>query len=344
VRRSLFRILKVVVSLGLLTYLVHRAGVAEIAAVFRSADTAGLALALAVYLSTVVLISWRWRILLSSQDVSIPFGRLLRLYFIGFFFNNFLPTSIGGDIYRVLGAGRTGGRRATVAASVLVERLMGMLAVSVLAILAAVVVVRQLADGGVRGLTLGFGVVMIVLMAVFFHPRTFGLMENLIRRIHLWGLEDKLLRLHDALDLYKRNGSALVMVFLLSLAYQLLIVLFSFLVGRALGLAIPLRYFLLCVPFTVIISLVPISINGLGVRESGYVFLLAKIGFSSSQAVSLSLLIYGLSLLASVAGGVAYIFQSDRARTVRRSAAGDLPFNASRPDTAAPPDRRRTDA
>ena len=336
-RKTLIRILKVVVSLGLLAYLVHRAGWAGMMAVFRSADTAGLALALLVYLATVVLISWRWQILLASQKVGISFGRLVRLYFIGFFFNNFLPTSIGGDIYRVLGAGRHSGRRATVAASVLVERLMGMLAVSTLAILAAVVVVRQLADGGVQWLTLGFGVIMLTLMAVFFHRRTFGLAERLTRRISLWGLEGKLLRLYDALNMFKQRRSALLMVFFLSLAYQLLIVLFSFLVGRALGLAIPLRYFLLCVPFTVIISLVPISINGLGVRESGYVFLLAKIGYSGSQAVSLSLLIYGLSLLASVVGGIAYMTQGSWPEAARRSAARDLSLNPAGVDPAGDP-------
>ena len=333
-KSALIRILKVVVSLGLLTYLVYRAGPAEMMALFRSAHAAGLAVALLVYLSTVVLISWRWQLLLVSQKVSLSFGRLVTLYFIGFFFNNFLPTSIGGDIYRALGAGQSSGRRATAAASVLVERLMGMLAVSALAILAAVVVVRRSADGNVRGLTLGFGVVVMVLMAIFFHRRAFSLLEKLIRRISLWGLEERLLRLYDAVNMFQRNKGILAVAFFLSLAYQLLIVVFSFLVGRALGLAIPLRYFLLCVPFTVIISLIPISINGLGVRESGYVFLLAKIGYDSSQAVSLSLLIYGLSLLASLVGGIAYVSWGSKTKVSPRTATRGVSLDPRGSDTA----------
>ncbi len=334
-KSTLIRILKVVVSLGLLTYLVCRAGPAEMMALFRTAHAAGLALALLVYLSTVALISWRWQLLLASQKVSLSFGRLLTLYFIGFFFNNFLPTSIGGDIYRALGAGQSSGRRATAAASVLVERLMGMLAVSALAILAVVVVVRRSADGSVRGLTLGFGVVMIILMALFFHRRAFGLLEKLIRRISLWGLEERLLRLYDAVNMFQQNKGILTAAFFLSLAYQLLIVVFSFLVSRALGLAVPLRYFLLCVPFTVIISLLPISINGLGVRESGYVFLLAKIGYDSSQAVSLSLLIYGLSLLASLVGGIAYVSWGSKTKAERHMGVRDRSQGARDSATAA---------
>jgi uncharacterized protein (TIRG00374 family) len=333
---------KVGISAGLLIYLVRRAGLGQMASVFRSADVAGLTLALLVYLATVIWISWRWRLLLVSQQVGISFQRILSLYFIGFFFNNFLPTSIGGDIYRVLGAGQHSGRRATIAASVLVERLMGMLAVSVLAVLAAVVVVPQVADKTVRGLTLGFGLVILILMAVFFYRRTFRLAERLIRRVSLWGLEARLLRLYDALNMFKQKRSVLMTVFFLSLAYQLLIVLFSFLVGRALGLSIPVRYFLLCVPFTVIISLVPISINGVGVRESGYVFLLAKIGYSSSQAVSLSLLIYGLSLLASLVGGIAYVSQRGRTGTSRSPTAGDLSPGSRGPGATVAQDHGRT--
>jgi len=307
VRRILITVAKVGFSIGLLAFLIHRAGMGEIAGVFRSARTSGLIVALLVYCVTVVVISLRWQMLLVSQRAHIPFRRTLSLYFIGFFFNNFLPTSIGGDIYRAVGAGQATGRRAVCAASVLVERLMGMLAVATLAILAAVLLVRQVADGPIRALALGFGAFIVLLVAIFFHRRTFHILEILTAKITLWGLEKKLLRLSQALDLYRSQRATLVLVFLVSIAYQLLIVVFSYLVGTALGLGISFRYFMLCVPFTVIISLVPISINGVGIREGGYVFLLSKIGHSSSEAVSLSLLIYALSLLVSLIGGFLYL-------------------------------------
>jgi uncharacterized protein (TIRG00374 family) len=303
---------KVGFSIGLLAFLVHRAGLGEMAGVFRSARTSGLIVALLVYAATVMVISLRWQMLLVSQKAHVPFRSTLSLYFIGFFFNNFLPTSIGGDIYRAVGAGQATGRRAVCAASVLVERLMGMLAVATLAILAAVLLVRQVADGPIRALALGFGALIVLLVALFFHRRTFHVLETLTGKISLWGLEKKLLRLSQALDLYRSQRAALVAVFITSIAYQLLIVVFSYLVGVALDLGISFRYFMLCVPFTVIISLVPISINGVGVREGGYVFLLSKIGHSSSEAVSLSLLIYALSLLVSLIGGLLYLLRGVR--------------------------------
>jgi len=157
----------------------------------------------------------------------------------------------------------------------------------------------------------------VLLVAIFFHRRTFHILEILTAKITLWGLEKKLLRLSQALDLYRSQRATLVLVFLVSIAYQLLIVVFSYLVGTALGLGISFRYFMLCVPFTVIISLVPISINGVGIREGGYVFLLSKIGHSSSEAVSLSLLIYALSLLVSLIGGFLYLLGGDQVRPVR---------------------------
>jgi len=276
--------------------------------------------ALILYTSTIILISWRWRLLLVSQEAGVPFGQVLSLYFIGFFFNNFLPTSIGGDIYRALGAGQDSGKRAISAASVLVERLLGLLAVSALAILAVTLVVRQVADGYIRTLALGFGALMTLLLVLFFNRRIPKLLEALARRVSLWGLGQRLLRFYQALTLYRRQKRVLISVFFISIGYQLLIVVFSYLVGLALDLGISLRYFMLCVPVTVIISLVPISINGVGVRETGYVFLLSRIGHSGSEALTLSLLIYGLSLLASLVGGVLYLLRG--ARNLRDSTQG----------------------
>ncbi|KPL18708.1 MAG: hypothetical protein AMJ92_06885 [candidate division Zixibacteria bacterium SM23_81] len=307
--KVLFRAFKILVSVGLLVFLIYKAGLSEIFLVAQSADIVMLLLALLVYSSTIVLISWRWKLLLMSQQAALPFGQVLSLYFIGFFFNNFLPTSIGGDIYRALGAGQNSGKRAISAASVLVERLLGMLAVAALAILAVTLVVHQVADAYIRALALGFGAVIVLLLILFFNRRTLKFLELLARKVSLWGLGQKLLRLYQALALYQRQKGVLILVFLISIAYQLMIVIFSYLVGFSLDLGISLRYFMLCVPVTVIISLVPISINGVGVRETGYVFLLSKIGHSGSEALTLSLLIYGLSLLASLVGGIFYLLK-----------------------------------
>jgi uncharacterized membrane protein YbhN (UPF0104 family) len=158
-------------------------------------------------------------------------------------------------------------------------------------------------------LVLGFGAIIILLLALFFNRRTYKLLELIAQKVSLWGLGQRLLRFYQALTLYRRQKGVLIMVFFISVGYQLMIVMFSYLVGFALDLGISLRYFMLCVPVTVIISLVPISINGVGVRETGYVFLLSKIGHSGSEALTLSLLIYGLSVMASLAGGVLYLMR-----------------------------------
>jgi uncharacterized protein (TIRG00374 family) len=319
--KTLWTAFKIIISVGLLAFLVSRAGLAEISLMARSADVALLLLALMVYTGTIFLISWRWRLLLASQGAEVGFGQVVTLYFIGFFFNNFLPTSIGGDIYRALGAGRESHKRAISAASVLVERLLGMLAVSTLAILAVTVVVRQSVDGPTRALALGFAATMVLLLTLFFHGRTGKILEALANRVSLWGLGRRLLRFYQALTLYRSQKRILALVFFISVGYQLMIVVFSYLVGLALGLGIPLFYFVLCVPVTVIISLVPISINGVGVRETGYVFLLSKIGHDSSEALTLSLLIYGLSVVTSLTGGVLYLRRG--AKTLRDSAQGE---------------------
>lgn len=307
--KTLIRILKIAVSVGLLVFLVSRAGLSEIFQVARSADVGVLSWALIVYTSTVIVVSWRWQLLLTSQNAKVPFGQVVSLYFIGFFFNNFLPTSIGGDIYRVWGAGKDSGKRAISAASVVVERLLGLLAVSALAIL-AMLVVRQVADASIRAFVLIiFGGSMVLLLALFFSRGISKFLKALTRKFSLWGLGQRLMRFYEAVTLYRRKKRILISAFVISIVYQLFIVLFSYLVARGLGLGIAWHYFILFVPVTVIMSWLPISINGVGVRETGYVLLLSKIGHSSSEALTLSLLIYGLSVLASLVGGVLYLLR-----------------------------------
>lgn len=276
--------------------------------VARSANGYVLVGAFVFYILTIPFVSSRWWLLLKSQKAKVPFPQVVSLYFIGFFFNNFLPTSIGGDIYRVWGASLESGKRAISAASVVVERLLGLLAVSALALL-AMMVVRQVADASISTFVWIVFVGMLLLLALFFSQVIFKFLIVLTRKISLWGLGQKLMRFYEAVKLYRQQKWTLIQVFFLSVAYQLSIVFFSYLVGRALGLGIAWHYFILFVPVTVIMSWLPISINGVGVRETGYVLLLSKIGHSSSEALTLSLLIYGLSVVASLVGGVLYLLR-----------------------------------
>jgi uncharacterized membrane protein YbhN (UPF0104 family) len=140
----------------------------------------------------------------------------------------------------------------------------------------------------------------------------------------------RLTHLLDGAALCLRDRRGMVLVTLLSLVVQLANVVLAWLVGEGLGLNIPPFYYGVLIPLVSILTLLPISLNGMGLRECGTVVLLAPLGVGDASAITLSLLIFAVYTAASLLGGVVYLFgRSPRfeAAAARRATAG--PFAAS---------------
>ncbi|MCK4590486.1 MAG: flippase-like domain-containing protein, partial [Candidatus Latescibacteria bacterium] len=129
-KRKSLKALQVLVSISLLAFLISKTDVKAILSIVGSSNLFFLLTAFLIYVSTVFIISCRWHILLQAQKINLPFKKLLTLYFIGFFFNNFLPTSVGGDLYRAYGTAKQSGKGAVSLASVFTERLVGFSAIT----------------------------------------------------------------------------------------------------------------------------------------------------------------------------------------------------------------------
>ncbi|MEL6824271.1 MAG: lysylphosphatidylglycerol synthase transmembrane domain-containing protein [Calditrichota bacterium] len=140
-KKVAFNLLRYGVSIGLLGYLIYLADIDKILKALRQADANWLALALLVFSCSVFLIARRWHVLLGGVGIQVPYGSLLRYYLIGYFFNNFLPTTIGGDVSRAYNLAQHTDKKADSIASVLMERILGLLATLSLAAIALILVV-----------------------------------------------------------------------------------------------------------------------------------------------------------------------------------------------------------
>jgi uncharacterized membrane protein YbhN (UPF0104 family) len=120
-------------------------------------------------------------------------------------------------------------------------------------------------------------------------------------------LPARLTHLLDGATLYLHDRRGLIAVTLLSVVVQLANVILAWLIGEGLGLPIPPLYYGVLVPLVSILTLLPISLNGMGLREGGTVVLLAPLGISAASAVTLSLLIFAVYTTASLSGGVFYL-------------------------------------
>jgi uncharacterized membrane protein YbhN (UPF0104 family) len=276
-----------------------------------------VALALVLLFNQYVLSAMKWRAILRSHAIDLPLGLLARSYLIGNFFSTFLPSSYGGDVVRVLDVARRTGRGFESASAVVFERLSGLAALAAAGGGASL----WLSDGGAEPLFLSLGVMFLGMAAalVFSFTRpVLGAFRRLAGMAPPGAPRRLAMRILDAIEHYRSRPRLLVVVVLYSFAFQLMAYTIIFIYARALHLPLPYTYCLAFVPVIYLLEALPISVGGIGLREGGLVFFLERLQFSSSEAISLSILIVSCRYVMNLAGGALYAF-GGAARTAQQA-------------------------
>ncbi|MDQ3699479.1 MAG: flippase-like domain-containing protein [Chloroflexota bacterium] len=298
-RRTL-PILRPLVSLALLALLFSRFGAGEVWQTLREADLRWLAFGGLVALLAMAVSAWKWQLLLSAQGLLVPFRVLFSSYLVGLFFNNFLPSNIGGDVARVHDVARYTGNATGAAASVIGERLLAGLALGLTAMGALLFSFRSSAPVA--------GTVAIVLL--LFGALVASIASSGVRR----ALSDRFPRLRDSIvgriggqmgGAFSQRGK-LLSVMVLSLAFHATVVLLGWATFVAIGAPVSLGACFLFIPIISAIQLIPISLNGFGVREGAYVFFFGSAGLAAPQAVAASLLFAIVVSVVSLSGGAIF--------------------------------------
>jgi uncharacterized membrane protein YbhN (UPF0104 family) len=298
-------LLRAAVSLALIAWILRGTDLREVWAAFRTADVRYVLLAIALIPFGYFFSVSRWRTLLRAQggDATYPF--LYRSLLTGIFFNNFLPSTIGGDAIRAWDTARSGVGKATALTIILVDRFVGLLALLLFAavgLLGAGRLAERVPDLALW--VLGVGAVMVAVAVVLFLP-------NRIKAPPL-----------AALFAFRGHTRALAGAFFWSLCLQALVVLNAWVLARALHVELGLAPFFLIVPLAVFLMMVPVSINGIGVRENLFVFFLASFGVAEATGLAFAWLDYGLVLLQALAGGLVYA--AGRERVVRTAETAEV--------------------
>ena len=301
----LLNLLKVGLSLTLLAILLSQVGWQQTLETLRKARWPHLAAAFVLYLVGIVVRAYRWRILLSALRMDIPLAKLTNLYFVGTFFNNILPTGIGGDVVRVYELSKQSKRPIESVGTVLLDRATGLLVLFLIALLALPFSCQLIAPN----------VAAAILLLCLGSWAGLGLV---LRRdwLERWGLlrimakTKKLRELYESV--YACGPRAIGGALAISLVFNVLLIAVNGIIALSLGVEIPLWYFLLFVPLISFLLVLPISLSGLGVREGGYVYLFAQAGVSAPLALAMSLLFYALNVATGLIGGALYAFEGAR--------------------------------
>lgn len=305
-RNRIITALKVIVSLGLIAFLVQRVDIAVVGAAVRSANYAWLAAALLLYAGAVTSGGLKWWILLRAQGIDIPFIDLLAYTFQGVFFNNFLPANVGGDVMRGYGLARYTDRAADAAISVIVDRLVGLMAFMTAAFVAALAAVLLAGQQQLSVILVasGFGTVgLAVFFGALLSRRVRALVEHLFRRGLLARLLPLYQKLSEALTAYRFKVSHLALAFCVSLFTLILSNLANYVVVQALGGGISLLHIFLFNPLIAFVLLVPISVGGLGLNQGAFVFFYGLVGVPQAVALPVSLVMQIIIYVTSLPGG-----------------------------------------
>ena len=297
-------IFRVLVSFSAIALLLTISDREQIIATFARLDPLVLVVPFLLLQGQTLLSALKWWMILKKEGESVPYWFLARTYFIGNFFSLFLPSSIGGDVYRtVVLKGRINSLHKS-ATSIFFDRLSGLFALISLALIGAFMAFEGRALLIIVGVYL-FGLLAYAVM-LWLSARLPGRQNRIMGFIH---------KVTDSLRAYSTDPAFLLKVLALSFVFQSMIIVINWLYCQALVIKVPVDELFVIVPLAYITDMIPVSVNGIGVRDSAFAALFVLFGHLKEEAIGLSLLILGMRYVSALTvGGTLFLFS-------RRSAA-----------------------
>ncbi len=304
-KKSVIHLIKIFMSGLLLGWLIYSLDWIELRDIVKTAEPGWLIVAGVFVVISMVVSVEKWSLVLKAEDIDLPWFQLWKVYWIGIFFNNFLPSSIGGDGIRILLAGRSISNMAGAASSVVIERLLATVGLALTGLLAGMVTRSSLQVSWI------FIFLIFVSMGL--------LLFLMLGRIPVWiarrdgkvsGFICSFLSHGQAL---RGQGKMIIMVGCLSVLFQLAVVAVNYAIFRSLHVDLLGWWDLVyIIPAISAIAMVPIGINGYGIREGAYVLLFASYGVAGSAALGASILFAVLVSFCSLYGGMLWLGSRER--------------------------------
>jgi glycosyltransferase 2 family protein len=308
-RGLLMSVAKAAVSVALLWVLFTRVDVGRLWQAARQASPASLLAASALYLGMIFASTWRWGMLLKAQHLDFRFRWLTSSFLVASFFNNFLPSNIGGDVVRIADTAPVARSRTLATTVVLVDRGIGLLALVLVAAVGSTLHPR-FADGH----TLGAGILWVVFagavtfaIAAVRYPHAFARLAYPLRRLHAEWVDERLARLTATLSRFRETPGSLAACFAGAVLVQGAIVAFYVAIAHSMRIPIGFTELAVIVPVTLIVQMLPVSMNGFGVREATFGFYFTRLGLPLESALLVSFMGAAIILLFSLSGGITYL-------------------------------------
>jgi len=320
--RRLTSFLKIVISLGLITWiLIYKVNWGRLINAFSEVEIPLLLAAFCMHIIGFLISALRWQKLLKSQGVSVKLLLLINSYLVASFFNFFMPTRIGGDVIRVSDLRGASGSLMKSASIVLFERFMGISILFFFALAASLFRIPLAKEVPAIWFGLAMGILGILMFFLFMYSPILG---RILPYIPSSKMRDKIAAKGKEFSrivkqlLLKRDVLALGLGY--SFILQVNVILHFWLVGKSLGFDIPLLDYFFLIPIQLVILMLP-TINGIGVREASSIILFGFYSISPARAVAFGFLDLAMRLVIAIIGWFRFI--------TRRSASDQIVITSS---------------
>jgi len=321
VRYSLVTLAKLFVTGLFFFYIFGKIDLRQFADIMRGARIGLLACALpTIWLGHFVCVL-RWRILMRPVMPAPSFARLCGIYCIGMFFNLTFPTIVGGDAVKIYYAGKPSRSYAESFAAVFLDRDIGMFAMMIIACSSVLLYPVAVPGVSIHLILWGVFILFIIGNIAVFTPRPHRFLSAVLRKMRREKIAARIDGVAGAFQITGRHPATIWKSLGISFANQLLGCAAVWVAALSIGIRISIFYFLIFVPAVTLISMIPISLNGMGLREYSFMSLFGAIGVAGESCIALGLLCSLLVILSSLPGGVVYVFFRGKAGGARMAAA-----------------------
>ena len=255
--------------------------------------------------------TYRWALILRIPRPDLSFGQVARFNFVSIFLGNFLPTNLSSDFVRIYYISRQTADRGAAISSIFADRIIGNFAVAITTV-AAFLTLKQTGIFDMGSL-LSYGVVLFLLLSIAVpvllqHPRVISLVRKVLDRFFPKKLFTMLREMSRHLVLYRNQMAALTQVLALAFLNVMIVVFEFYFIAQGFSAQISIEYFFLFIPLLIYLSMLPVSVGGIGLLEAGLVLFFSRVGMPLETCLSTALSFRVLQLGCALPGAMIYLF------------------------------------
>ncbi len=311
-KKTLFFLLRLFITLGLLYYIYRKIDLKLIKNILSTSNYPLFITAISIFILSNITGAVQWYFLLRSQKITgLSFFYTIKIHLLSAFFNNFLPTNVGGDVVKVYKLIKMNYPKNIIFSSILWDRFMNIIILILFSLIAGILIFKK------KIIFFGLLLFILIILLAFILIKKYNagkFILKIVRKIKNKNIKYFMEEFLISFKIYLQRSSYILLFYITSLITQFLKVYFAVFIVKAMapiGLNLNLAEIFFICPVTGIVAILPISINGLGIREVVGGFIAGYL-YKSKTLISLFVTLGNLSVILSNLPGVVFFFQKGK--------------------------------